>query len=147
MLPISTFIYKYQYSINKHIKFILLYFNYSEKVFTNFHVYPMKSLNIYVSYFPMAQDGPYSWDKELQGVILGSFFWGSLLTQLPGGLIATRFGGKSVILVAMLLNSLTAIFSPLAAEASPYALMALRAIQGLAQVLSSTSSISLKAHL
>ena len=88
----------------------------------------------------MAQDGPYSWDKELQGVILGSFFWGYIFTQLPGGLVATRFGGKVVICVSMLLNSLAALFSPLAAEASPYALMALRALQGLAQVLSPLAS-------
>ncbi|KAF8789845.1 putative inorganic phosphate cotransporter like protein [Argiope bruennichi] len=36
----------------------------------------------------------YNWDSKAQGIILGSFFYGYILTQLPGGILSERFGGK-----------------------------------------------------
>eukprot|EP00795_Rhopilema_esculentum_P016457 gene16457-7871_t len=34
----------------------------------------------------------FDWDNKLQGNILGAFFYGYLITQIPGGYIAARFG-------------------------------------------------------
>ena len=33
-------------------------------------------------------DGPFLWSESKQGVILGMFFYGYVLTQLPGGRLA-----------------------------------------------------------
>ncbi|XP_014675137.1 PREDICTED: putative inorganic phosphate cotransporter isoform X2 [Priapulus caudatus] len=38
------------------------------------------------------QDGEHLWDKRTQGLILSSFFWGYLCTQIPGGLLAKKYG-------------------------------------------------------
>ena len=32
------------------------------------------------------------------GLVLASFFWGYLFTQIPGGYISSKFGGKNVLL-------------------------------------------------
>ena len=37
------------------------------------------------------------WEKSIQGHILGSFFYGYLISQIPGGLLAERFGAKWII--------------------------------------------------
>ena len=80
------------------------------------------------------QDGPFAWSRDLQGIIHGSFFWGYILTQMPGGFVAEHVGGKIVYGTSMLLCGLATMLIPVAAKASPYALMAARAAQGLAQV-------------
>ena len=58
-------------------------------------VHPEPSAPHQLSIFPY-QDGEFDWDKETQGIILGAFFWGYLLTQIPGGWLAERVGGKGV---------------------------------------------------
>uniref|UniRef100_A0A8C0N542 Major facilitator superfamily (MFS) profile domain-containing protein n=1 Tax=Canis lupus familiaris TaxID=9615 RepID=A0A8C0N542_CANLF len=37
----------------------------------------------------------YQWDAETQGWILGSFFYGYIITQIPGGYIASKVGGET----------------------------------------------------
>lgn len=39
-----------------------------------------------------SSEGEFEWDEVQQGIILGAFFWGYMLTQLPGGVISQRFG-------------------------------------------------------
>ena len=39
-------------------------------------------------------DGPFVWDEAKQGIILGMFFYGYVLTQFPGGRLAELIGGK-----------------------------------------------------
>ena len=36
----------------------------------------------------------YDWSESQQGLILGSFFYGYITTQLLGGWLADRFGAK-----------------------------------------------------
>ena len=40
------------------------------------------------------KDGPFVWDESQQGVILGMFFYGYIITQLPAGRLAEIIGGK-----------------------------------------------------
>lgn len=79
------------------------------------------------------KDGEFDWDKETQGIILGAFFWGYLVTQIPGGWLAQRFGGKRVCGYFMLLASVATILSPVGARYSPYILIILRVVNGLGQ--------------
>jgi MFS family permease len=46
--------------------------------------------------FLLFQEGEFAWDKSTQGLILGSFYWGYIITQIPGGWLAAKFGGKHV---------------------------------------------------
>ena len=48
----------------------------------------------------LTQDGPLLWTEPQQGLVLGSYFWGYFLTQLPGGRLAETFGGNLMFLIA-----------------------------------------------
>jgi len=41
--------------------------------------------------------GEFNWDEATQGTILGAFFYGYIFTQLPGGWLASKFGGKKTV--------------------------------------------------
>ena len=53
---------------------------------------------------------------------MGAFFWGYVLTQIPGGVLAERFGGKLVFGLGILVTSVFTILTPLAARGG-YALL------------------------
>lgn len=44
------------------------------------------------------QKAQFSWDPETVGMIHGSFFWGYIVTQIPGGFICQKFAAnRSVV--------------------------------------------------
>ncbi|XP_067676139.1 sialin-like [Haliotis asinina] len=73
----------------------------------------------------------FDWDNNLQGVVLSSFFYGYILTQLPGGYLATRFGGKYMFGGGIFVTALLTILTPVFATWSVYLLIAARVIEGL----------------
>ncbi|XP_074641028.1 sialin-like [Tubulanus polymorphus] len=76
-------------------------------------------------------EGDFLWDKEKQGIILGSFFWGYLITQLPGGILASRFGAKRVIGFFMIATSIATLLVPVGARTNYIFLIVLRIICGM----------------
>ncbi|KAJ8731683.1 hypothetical protein PYW07_004847 [Mythimna separata] len=76
----------------------------------------------------------YEWDKKIQGLILSSFYWGYMCMQIPAGVLAKRFGGKPILLVALLANGcLTGLF-PLLASLGGWPLVCVcRVMMGLTQ--------------
>lgn len=80
------------------------------------------------------QGGTLDWTKTLQGTILGSFFWGYLVGQIPAGWLATRFGGKWIFGVTMLISSICTLLTPVLAQASEYALIFVRVVLGVVTV-------------
>lgn len=40
------------------------------------------------------QKAQFTWDPETVGMIHGSFFWGYIVTQIPGGFIAQKFAAN-----------------------------------------------------
>lgn len=82
------------------------------------------------------EKGIYEWSESLQGVILSSFYWGYLPTQIPGGLLVQKFGGKHTLLVGMFLTTLFTALTPLSITASSSGaelLIILRVLLGLSQ--------------
>ncbi|XP_063384106.1 putative inorganic phosphate cotransporter [Cydia fagiglandana] len=77
--------------------------------------------------------GDFNWSAEQQSIILGSFFYGYVLTQVPGGRIAELFGGKLVYGVGVLLTALFTILSPIAAYTDFKFFIAVRALEGLGE--------------
>ena len=69
--------------------------------------------NISVAIIPMAKE--FGWDPERQGTVLSAFFVGYMLTQILGGRLADRFGGKIVLACGVLLWSAFTMITPLAA--------------------------------
>lgn len=79
-------------------------------------------------------DGPFPWNTSDQGWILSAFFYGYVVTQIPFGILAKRYGSKYFLGVGMLINSLFGLLVPLAANSGYWWLMAVRFIQGLGEV-------------
>ena len=81
-------------------------------------------VNISIAIIPMAED--MGWQPEQQGLVLSSFFIGYLLTQVLGGRLADRHGGKIVLGLAVLVWSLFTFITPVAAMAGFAALLLAR---------------------
>lgn len=76
-------------------------------------------------------DGPFVWDSNVQGLLLSSYFWGYMVSQLPGGCIAEHFSAKWVMFFAVAINIGSILLSPLFATFHYGALLALRILQGI----------------
>lgn len=54
------------------------------------------------------------WSQKLQGVIVSSFFWGNIVSQIPGGVLVQKYGGKMVLLASTFLSTIVVALTPLA---------------------------------
>nr|XP_003226103.2 PREDICTED: sialin [Anolis carolinensis] len=75
----------------------------------------------------------YAWDADTQGLILGSFFYGYIITQIPGGYLARRIGGKLLLGFGILGTAVFTLFTPVAADLGVGFLIAVRALEGLGE--------------
>ncbi|XP_039770205.1 sodium-dependent phosphate transport protein 3-like [Ornithorhynchus anatinus] len=90
----------------------------------------------HLEYPPEVRLAPeYDWSSETQGIILSAFFYGSMLTQIPGGYLAGLLGGKLVAGAGLLVSSALTLLTPLASDLGAAYLVALRVAQGMAQVM------------
>ncbi|CAH0564298.1 unnamed protein product [Brassicogethes aeneus] len=81
-------------------------------------------------------DKLYDWDEQTQGLILGSFYWGYLITHLPGGIIAEKFGGRYTLGLGILSTAIFTILTPIVITSTNgdwRVLVALRVIEGLGE--------------
>ncbi|XP_043677418.1 putative inorganic phosphate cotransporter isoform X2 [Vespula pensylvanica] len=79
------------------------------------------------------KDGEFEWDTKKQGYLLSSFFYGYVITQIPFGILAKRYGSKYFLGVGMLINSLFGLLVPVSAHWGFPWLMVVRFIQGLGE--------------
>ncbi len=98
-------------------------------------------VNISVAIIPMAES--FDWDRRTQGLVLSMFFVGYLLTQVVGGWLADRFGGKVVLGTGVLLWSAFTLITPVAAFAGLGLLIAARIGMGLGEAVTFPSIYSL----
>jgi ACS family sodium-dependent inorganic phosphate cotransporter len=91
-------------------------------------------VNISVAIIPMAKQ--YGWDKTLQGTVMSAFFIGYLLTQIAGGWLADRFGGKPVLAGGVVIWSLFTALTPPAAAGGFTALLVARIGMGIGEGVS-----------
>ena len=68
------------------------------------------------------------------GWILAAFFYGYILTQIPGGWLAERVGGKWVFGVGILMTSVFTLLTPLAAFSNVELLIVVRVLEGFFEV-------------
>lgn len=47
------------------------------------------------------QKAQFNWDPETVGMIHGSFFWGYIVTQIPGGFICQRFAANRSVMPSL----------------------------------------------
>ncbi|XP_067632680.1 putative inorganic phosphate cotransporter isoform X2 [Eurosta solidaginis] len=76
----------------------------------------------------------YDWNEKTKALLLSSFFWGYIITQVPGGALANKFGGKRTLFFGVLICSLLTLLTPICAKIGDWKLViALRVVQGLCQ--------------
>ena len=80
------------------------------------------------------QDGPFIWNKGIQGHVLGSFFYGYLISQIPGGILAEKYGGKWVFGLSLAIATVATLLTPVAAQLSFGLLIFLRVVVGIGSV-------------
>nr|CAD7429276.1 unnamed protein product [Timema monikensis] len=73
------------------------------------------------------------WDMTSRGVVEGSFLYGSLLSQVPGGWLAGRVGAHRLLGLGVASAALLALFVPALAYSHVSLLVALRVFQGILQ--------------
>ncbi len=88
-------------------------------------------VNISVAIIPMAEQ--FGWSATTKGLVLSSFFIGYLLAMLPSGWAANRWGGKTLLGLALLGWSLFTFLTPVAALTSFAALIATRILMGMGE--------------
>lgn len=77
--------------------------------------------------------GEFNWDSQLQGLILAAFFYGYIVTQIPGGWLAERYGGKILLGGGILCTSVLTLLTPWAARWKVEALIAVRVLEGIGE--------------
>lgn len=84
----------------------------------------------------------YDWDEATQGFLLSAFYYGYVLTHLPGGLLAEKFGGKWTIGIGLLVTSVATTLTPLAVYyGGAIGLFIIRVIEGCGEVRLLFSSV------
>lgn len=77
----------------------------------------------------------FDWDEATQGIILGSFYYGYVLTHVPGGMLSERYGGKWLLGLGLLSTAICTIITPVVVKAGgASALIGLRIVEGLGEV-------------
>lgn len=66
-------------------------------------------------------------------MILGSFYFGYIITHIPGALLCGYFGGKYVLCLGVLFTAIFTLLTPLVSElCDMYGMVTLRVSMGLA---------------
>lgn len=91
-----------------------------------------KALSVFLCVW---QASVYDWDSETQGWILGSFFYGYILTQIPGGYLARKYGAKWLLGLGILGTVVFTLLTPVAADLGAGYLIAVRVLEGIGEVV------------
>lgn len=73
--------------------------------------------------------GSFDWSEAQQGVILSSFFWGYVITHVPGGLLAERFGGKYVLCLGILSTAIFTLITPIVVDNGEFLFWSINLLQ------------------
>ncbi|XP_066974735.1 putative inorganic phosphate cotransporter isoform X2 [Macrobrachium rosenbergii] len=79
------------------------------------------------------KEGEFDWDEQLQGVVLGSFFYGYASSCFVGGLLTDYFGGRLMFGASITGLCLLSVLSPISARTSVGLFIANKVISGLMQ--------------
>ena len=88
-------------------------------------------VNISVAIIPMQKQ--FGWSESQVGIILGSFYFGYMITMVIGGYLADKYGGKKVLGYGLLIWSLFTIITPFFAYQGLWWLIFIRILMGLGE--------------
>ena len=67
-------------------------------------------VNLSVAIIPMQEQ--FGWSESQVGIILGSFYFGYLISMTIGGFLADKYGGKIILAYGLLLWSFFTVITP-----------------------------------
>ncbi|XP_048463916.1 vesicular glutamate transporter 3-like [Rhincodon typus] len=88
---------------------------------------------VYVNGKAEIEKPQFNWNPETVGLIHGSFFWGYIVTQIPGGFISNKFAANRVFGAAIFLTSTLNMLIPSAARMHFGCVLFVRILQGLVE--------------
>ncbi|XP_017034979.1 sialin [Drosophila kikkawai] len=92
------------------------------------------------------KEGEFVWDEATQGLVLGSFFYGYVLTQVPGGRMAELYGGKKIYGYGVLVTAIFTLLTPLAAHWDLPLLVLVRILEGMGEGVTYPAMHAMLAH-
>jgi MFS family permease len=96
----------------------------------------------------LMQSGSFNWNTKQQGVVLAAFFYGYITTQILGGTLAQRIGGKFLLLFGIFWTALLTLLTPIATIAGDYgAIVAVRLLEGIGEVSKQSFMLSVGRHV
>ncbi|XP_071942007.1 sialin-like [Antedon mediterranea] len=98
------------------------------------------------TYSSTTDQGEFDWDQNTRGQILSSFFYGYLITQIPGGWLGGIIGGKHLFGVGVLCTTIFTLLTPLAARAGVSYLISLRILEGVGEGVTFPAMHAMWAH-
>ena len=72
-------------------------------MFVAFVLCNLDKVNMSVAIVPMAKS--FGWTATQKGLVASAFFWGYAFTQIPGGWLSSKYGGKAVLFFGVVLWS------------------------------------------
>lgn len=76
----------------------------------------------------------FQWNEQTQSLVLSSFFWGYIVTQIPAGQLAEKKGPKYILLISTFLSAIISIITPICTSVGGWEVMcSLRVLSGLCQ--------------
>ncbi|GAB1606396.1 sialin-like [Argonauta hians] len=72
----------------------------------------------------------FDWPPALVASILGGFFYGYTVSNIPGGILADKYGGKKVFFGCLFTAGCMTILHPVLSRVSPYLTLAARVMTG-----------------
>ncbi|CAG8814640.1 13285_t:CDS:2, partial [Gigaspora margarita] len=85
----------------------------------------------------------FNWDHSIQGYILSSFYFGYFASQIIGGVLADKFGGRRVLGVAAATWTLFTLLTPISARINIHCLILCRICLGIGEGACFPSILSL----
>ncbi|XP_017486572.1 PREDICTED: sialin [Rhagoletis zephyria] len=92
------------------------------------------------------KEGEFVWDEATQGLVLGSFFYGYVLTQVPGGRLAELMGGKLIYGFGVLITAIFTLLTPIAAYWDLPMLVLVRVLEGMGEGVTYPAMHAMLAH-
>lgn len=110
----------------------------------SFVVCNMDKVNMSVAILPMSEH--FHWSPSVSGLVQSSFFWGYMLSQIPGGFLINRLGGRRVLPAGVALWSLATAGVPVLGSAVPTLCLS-RAMVGLGESIAPSSATDMVARM
>ena len=88
-------------------------------------------VNISVAIIPMQEQ--FGWSELQVGIVLGTFYFGYMISMTLGGYLADKYGGKKVLGYALIIWSLFTIVTPFFAYSGLWWLIFIRILLGLGE--------------